>query len=66
MPLELQGLTRTLIHGVQEQQGIDIPMAMKGAGHVLIEEQVRDVSASMWGFLPATVLVVLSHVKLTW
>ena len=37
------------------EDSIDVPMVMKVAGHKLSEEQVRNVNASMWGFLSASV-----------
>ena len=37
------------------EDSIDVPMIMKVAGHKLSEEQVRNVNASMWGFISAIV-----------
>ena len=37
------------------EESIDVPMIKRVAGHVLTEEQIRNVNASMWGFLSATV-----------
>ena len=37
------------------EETVDIPMVMRVTGHVLTEDQVRNVNASMWGFLSVTV-----------